>query len=143
MKPTHPIRFTRTHPDAIMPTYATEGSACFDLYAYADQTGPNMVVDTGLAFEIPAGYMMRIESRSGLGFKQGVAAFPGIVDSDYRGSVRVLLYQFVLSYKDIVVRRGDRIAQAWITPCERVSFVEVDRLSETGRGAGGFGSTGR
>ena len=137
------IGFTRTHPDAIIPTYATDGSACFDLYAYADQTGHNMVVDTGLAFEIPAGYMMRIESRSGLGFKHGVAAFHGIVDSDYRGSVRVLLYQFVPSYEDIVIRRGDRIAQAWLAPCEMVSFVEVGSLSETGRGDGGFGSTGR
>ena len=137
------VKFTRTHPDAIAPTYATEGSACFDLYAHADQTASNMVVDIGIAFEVPEGYMMRIESRSGLGFKQGVAAFPGVIDSDYRGSVRVLLYQFVPSYEPISIKAGDRIAQAWITPCERVAFIEVDSLSETGRGAGGFGSTGR
>ena len=138
------VKITRTNPDAIMPTYATDGSACFDLYAPANQRAYDfMTVDIGLAFEVPAGYMMRIESRSGLALREHVKAFPGIVDSDYRGSVRVLLYQFAPSDEPISVKAGDRIAQAWITPCERVSFVEVDSLSETGRGEGGFGSTGR
>lgn len=138
------IRITKTNPAAIIPTYATDGSGCFDLYACANQRAYDfMTVDTGLAFELPPGYLMRIESRSGLALREHVKAFPGIVDSDYRGSVRVLLYQFAPTDEPISIKAGDRIAQAWIVQSERVTFSEVVALSETGRGAGGFGSSGK
>lgn len=153
------VKIKKLHPDAIIPTYATDGSACFDLYCVCPDTNPIAIggeVDnfdgniqsatfyTGLAFEIPKGYQMLIFSRSGHGFKNSVrlANCVGVIDSDYRGEVAVRLtadnYQVPLE-----VKHGDRIAQAQILPVHRVSFIESDSLTDTERGIGGFGSTGK
>jgi dUTP pyrophosphatase len=148
------IKVKRLHPDAIMPTYATDGAACFDLYAatVVDEAraggllypGKQIIVGTGLAFEIPHGYMMRIASRSGLAFKHNIEVFPGVIDSDFRGEVKVLLncWPSVGGYHSMLIKPGDRIAQAYICEVPRVQFEEVDDLSETDRGVNGFGSTG-
>jgi dUTP pyrophosphatase len=146
------IKVKRTHPNARMPTYATEGAACFDLYAatvihktIADglYPGEHIIVGTGLAFEIPPGYMMRIAPRSGLAFKHGAEAFPGVIDSDFRGEVKVLLRRWTGSHSEpLFVKPGDRIAQAFICEVPRAEFEDADELTETARGAGGFGSTG-
>jgi dUTP pyrophosphatase len=146
------IKVKRTHPDARMPFYATEGAACFDLYAatVSDEMrgdylypGGRIVVSTGLSFEIPPGYMMRIAPRSGLAFNYGVEAFPGVIDSDYRGEVRVILRGLLGCYSEaLFVEPGDRIAQAFICEVPRLEFEEADELAKTARGAGGFGSTG-
>lgn len=148
------IRIKRTHPAARLPEYATEGAACFDLYAATVNgcaslgdivyPGHPVLVDTGLAFEVPPGYMLRIASRSGLAFKHGVDAFPGVIDSDYRGPVKVLLKCWHLADDEPPVRiePGDRIAQAYLCAVPRVTFAEVEELSATERGEGGFGSTG-
>jgi dUTP pyrophosphatase len=145
------IKVKRTHPEARMPVYATEGAACFDLYA-ATVTGIDegvlhpgcqLVVGTGLAFEIPPGYMMRIAPRSGLAFTHSVEAFPGVIDSDYRGEVKVLLRRWRFVYNEpMLIKPGDRIAQAFICEVPRLEFEEADELTETARGGGGFGSTG-
>lgn len=136
------IKIKKLHPDAVIPTYGSVGAACFDLVATDIEAGyKRCVVPTGLSFEIPEGFEMVIRPRSGLAFKDGVHAFSGTIDSDFRGEVKVLL----MSENDvsILVEKGQRIAQAIIQPVQRVSFVEVDELSDTIRGEGGFGSSGK
>jgi dUTP pyrophosphatase len=99
-----------------------------------------VTVGTGLAFEIPKGYELEVRGRSGLGFKHDVHVFNGTVDSDYRGEVKVRLYN--LGNTPIKFNKGDRIAQAVIKKVEVVKFAEAEGLSETDRGENGFGSTG-
>lgn len=135
------LNIKKLHPNAKLPTYGTDGAAAFDLYALEAVQGNGFAsVRTGLAFEIPHGHAMIIKPRSGLAFKDRVQAFSGTIDSDYRGEVRVLLEKADNSF--IYVERGDRIAQAIIIPIPRVTFTEVDQLTTTERGTGGFGSTG-
>jgi len=133
--------------DAITPTYATPGSACFDLFSIDPDTiriRPNCsaTIGTGLAFAIDPGWRVDVYSRSGHGFKNGVrlANCVGKIDSDYRGEVMVRLTNDGTT--DFCVNRGDRIAQAELNPVHRAEFVEVVELDATERGAGGFGSTG-
>jgi dUTP pyrophosphatase len=154
------VRIKKTHPAAVMPTYATDGSGAFDLYAMsvmgAFQLGANVEeghpveCDTGVAFEVPDGHVMLVFSRSGMGFKHGIrlANCVGVIDSDYRGSVKVkLTCDYDWKYDadgclPYMVKPGDRIAQAIILPVPRIEFEWADELSETARGAGGFGSSG-
>lgn len=140
---TLPVR--RLHPDAILPKYATIGAACFDLHAIEGGVvgdGLPVMFATGLAFEIPPGYVLQVHSRSGHGFKHGVrlSNCTGIIDSDYRGEVMVKLVADGGGFLNI--RPGDRIAQAMLTLAPVVELVERDELSTTERGTGGFGSTG-
>lgn len=146
-----PVKVKRLTETAKPPVYATAGAACFDLHADAPPgfppvmtlpAGSSIDIPTGLAFEIPAGFCMRIYSRSGHGFKNGVrlANCVGVIDSDYRGEVRVKLTND--GRRDVAIAYGDRIAQAEIVPVHLAEFIEVDELSETARGEGGFGSTG-
>lgn len=140
------VKIKKTHEDAIVPTYATPGAACFDLHALASgevgACGGTLSVRTGLAFEIPAGHVMLVYSRSGHGFKHGVRLVngTGVIDSDYRGEVMVCLKND--GPEPLTVMHGDRIAQAMIVPIPQVELVEVDDLTDTKRGKGGFGSTG-
>ena len=130
-----------------LPKYMSDHAAGMDLYA-AVQTdliipsGGWKLVPTGLAMAIPEGYEAQVRPRSGLALKQGISVLntPGTVDADYRGEVGVILMNH--SKDDLVVKRGDRIAQMIINKIERIAFDEVDVLPETGRGAGGFGHTG-
>jgi dUTP pyrophosphatase len=143
------LKFKRLHGDAILPTYASEGAACFDLYAITPYgivdipPGEATSVNTGLAVEVPPGWVLKVYSRSGHGFKHGIRLVNGvgIIDSDYRGELIVGLHND-RSDRVFEVRHGDRIAQAMLERAERVEIVEVDSLTETMRGAGGFGSTG-
>lgn len=150
------IKVKKLDKTAVLPTYATAGAACFDLYAVGslasinnDPDHPNewfdtysVVVRTGLAFEIPEGYVMLVYSRSGHGFKNNVRLgnCVGVIDSDYRGELKVMLTAD--EGGSMVIKGGDRIAQAMIIPVNQVSLVEVNELSSTDRGTGGFGSTG-
>lgn len=146
------LKICKLHPNAITPTYGSEGAACFDLHAILDNDvkadailpGCSFVVRTGLAFEVPPGHVLQIFSRSGHGFKHGVrlANGTGIVDADYRGEVLVCLHN---DNPDdaFVINNGDRIAQAMLMPVPRVTFHLVEQLSITERGAGGFGSSGK
>ena len=143
------IKIKRLHERAMIPTFATEGAACFDLYAMIESNKKvgiykhiPAIIRTGLSFEIPKGHAMMIYSRSGHGFNYDVrlSNCVGVIDSDYRGEVKVKLVadsgQFAVSY-------GDRIAQAMIIPVPAIEgFLASNELSETGRGDGGFGSTG-
>jgi dUTP pyrophosphatase len=140
------VNVKKLHPDAILPTYGTDGAGAFDIYAlYPKNDDPvdSFVFSTGLSFEIPKGYVMMIYSRSGHGFNDDIrlANCVGVIDSDYRGELKVKLTcdagNGIIDYD-----HADRIAQAMIIPIPRIAFNEVDELSTTTRGAGGFGSTG-
>ena len=141
------VKIVKLTPEAKTPTYATDGSAAFDLYATEPRSlefTSQVVIPTGLTFEVPADHVMLIFSRSGHGFKNNVrlANCVGVIDSDYRGEVMVKLTRDGSYVNHLAIEKGDRIAQAMILPIERVSFTEVDSLSETERGTGGFGSSG-
>lgn len=134
----------RLSPTAKIPKYQTDGAACFDLHASEDltvQPGRMAPVDTGLAFEIPHGWEMQIRSRSGKAFKNSVTAFPGTIDSDYRGEVKVLIING--GTEAFSIKAGDRIAQAKVSRAYRANIIEAEELSTTYRGNGGFGSTGK
>lgn len=137
------IKLNKLHQDAKLPTYGSDGAACFDLYAVEDTRSlfGRAVVGTGLSVEVPPGYEMVIRPRSGLAFNHGVHAFSGTIDQDYRGEVKVLMLSDS-SVSSFNIEKGERIAQASIQLVLRVEFNEVSELGDTDRGAGGFGSTG-
>ena len=129
-----------------LPAYATEHAAGLDVVAAEDLTlapGGRHAVATGFAIAIPNGFEVQVRPRSGLALKHGVTCLntPGTIDSDYRGEVKVILAN--LGREPFEIRRGERIAQLVPAPVQRAAFREVDDLDSTGRGAGGFGSTGR
>lgn len=138
------LKLKRLNSSAILPTRGSTEAACFDFHAidddYVAPNGPT-VLRTGWAVEIPPGYAMLINSRSGHGFKLGVrlANSQGIIDSDYRGEVCVKLTAD--EHYGLRIKRGDRIAQFMVLPVPSLELVEVDGLSETERGEGGFGSS--
>lgn len=140
-----PLKIKKLNNKAIIPKVATEGSACFDLSCCEDVTvinGHLVKARTGLSVEIPRGYHMEVTPRSGLASRGIIIPnSPGIIDSDYRGEVIVLLYGLFVD-KIVMFSRGARIAQAKIVKDVDVEIKVVGKLSDTERGAGGFGSTG-
>ena len=147
------IKFKKLHPDARIPTKGTEGAACFDMYAsktiILESRRGRRKVPTGLAMEIPSGYCARIYSRSS-SFLKGLDVGSLVVDSDYRGEIFVMVgYDEANADFEVgqdsayVVHEGDRIAQIKIERLEPTDFEVVEELSETARGTGGYGSTGR
>ncbi len=147
--PTVTVRVRRVRPSELpLPRYQTPHSAGMDLLAdVTDEVTfeplARRLIPTGLAIELPEGYEAQVRPRSGLASKQGLTCLnsPGTIDADYRGEVQVLLVN--VSSERTVIRRGDRIAQLIVAPVSRAELFEVEALSETVRGAGGFGSTGR
>ena len=134
--------------DIPLPCYATEHSAGMDLCAavpdeLALKPGESALIPTGFAIALPEGYEAQVRPRSGLAIKYqiGILNSPGTIDADYRGEVRVILTNF--GKADFIIRRGDRIAQLVVAPYTRVVWEEQESLSETTRGTGGFGHTGR
>lgn len=146
---TIPLKIKRLNKFVKLPKYETEQAACFDLEAFLPDNdfltiapGHSAVVRTGLAFEIPTGYKVNIHSRSGHGFKHGIslANSEGKIDADYRGEVLIKLKND--GPRNFTIYNGVRIAQAEIEEVIVAEFVEVEELSETDRGEGGFGHTG-
>lgn len=132
---------------AIIPRYMTEHAAGMDLHAALDDLvvvapGERVLIPTGLALEIPAGFEGQVRPRSGLALRQGIALVnsPGTIDADYRGEVGVIVIN--LGHTPVTFTPGDRIAQLVIAPVTRVVFDEVAELGATQRAAGGFGHTG-
>lgn len=128
------------------PKYAHNGDAGCDLYSRVDVTiepGERSLVPSGIAVSIPAGYAGFVQPRSGLAIKHGISIVntPGLIDSKYRGEISVVLIN-TDKKKSFQIKRGDKIAQLVIQKIEEVEFEVVDKLDETARGAGGFGSTG-
>ncbi|MBG1233841.1 dUTP diphosphatase [Aestuariivirga litoralis] len=128
-----------------LPAYATPGSAGLDLRAAEGavlQPGAHLLIPTGVAIALPAGFEGQVRPRSGLAVKHGVTVLnaPGTIDSDYRGEIKVPLINH--SHQNFVIARGDRIAQLVIAPVVQVTLTQVAALDETTRGTGGFGSSG-
>ena len=143
-----PIKVKKLREGAMLPTYGTEFSAGADLYACLPEDvtilpGETRKIPTGLAMEIPVGFAGLIFARSSMGTKKGLAPANkvGVVDSDYRGEFMIFLHNHGTEAQTIV--HGDRVAQLLVTPVFTPGFVETDELSDTVRGSGGFGSTGR
>ena len=135
--------------DNPLPAYETVNSAGMDLRAYLPE-GPvtlrpmqRMLIPTGLFMEIPEGYEGQVRPRSGLAIKNGITVLntPGTIDADYRGEVKIILIN--LSDTDFVINSGERVAQIIFAKCEQMEVINVESLSETERGAGGFGHTGK
>lgn len=150
------MNYVKLHPDAIPPTQATAGAAAYDLYACEETVihgfQSRTIVDTGIAIELPSDCVGLVCSRSGLAAKHGIFVLnaPGIIDSDYRGAIKVILSRLPLDTAwpsiepSFIIRPGDRIAQLLILhlPLWRSAFQEVPALSPTARGEAGLGSTG-
>ena len=143
-----PIRVKKLDPKAILPTYGSAEAAGADLYACLSEPvtiapGETFFVPTGLSLEVPKGCAGLIYARSSMGVKRGLAPANkvGVIDSDYRGEIRVVLLNH--SKQEQTIAPGERIAQMIITPVITPAYVEAEELSDTCRGTGGFGSTGK
>lgn len=146
------IKIKKLRKDAKIPTQGSAGSAGYDLYAtsstmfngiYAIPPHKTVKIPTGLAFELPDGYFAGLFARSGLATKEGLrpANCVSVCDADYRGEYMIPIHNDSDEWRNI--NPGDRIAQMILLPCQSLIFEEVDELSETERGEGGFGSTGK
>ena len=131
-----------------LPAYETASSAGMDLRAFLDadvvlKPFERKLIPTGLYIELPDGYEAQIRPRSGLAIKSGITVLnsPGTIDADYRGEIKVILIN--LSNQDFTIKSGERICQMVIAKHEKAEFIEVEEISETERGAGGFGHTGK
>ena len=140
------LKIKKLDEKAIIPTYGTEYSAGADLYALLDEDleikpGETVMIKTGLAMAIPTGYAGLIYARSSLGSKKGLAPANkvGVIDSDYRGEIKVPLFN--QSKETQIIAKNERIAQIIFTPYLKVNFQETDELDDTTRGTGSFGST--
>ena len=142
------VRVKKLKPDAVLPTYGSAEAAGADLYACLEADleiapGQTAWIPTGLAMELPVGYAGLVYARSGLAAKRGLAPANkvGVIDSDYRGEVTVVLYNHSSEVQRVC--SGERIAQLVIAPVFTPGFEEVEDLTDTDRGSGGFGSTGK
>ncbi|MBV6444175.1 MAG: dUTP diphosphatase [Ignavibacteriales bacterium] len=144
------LKFKRIDPemgDIPLPAYQSEGAAGMDIRAAVAQQfiipkGGFAAIPTNLQVEIPHGFEIQVRARSGLAFKNGIGVLnaPGTIDEDYRGEIKVILFNF--GEEDFTINRGDRIAQLILGEVHRACIIETDTLSDTSRGSGGFGSTG-
>jgi dUTP pyrophosphatase len=140
------MQVRRLDRDLPLPRYAHDGDAGLDLYAAEDvalRPGERAVVRTGIAVAVPAGFVGLVVPRSGLALRAGLSMVntPGIIDAGYRGEVKIILINHDLR-EEVLVARGERIGQLVVVPVANVTIEEVDALSTTSRGEGGFGSTG-
>ena len=134
--------------DIPLPHYATEGSSGMDIRAAVDyeivlEAGKVDMIPTNLIVEIPEGFEIQVRPRSGLAAKHGIGLLnsPGTIDSDYRGEVKIILFNF--SKEDFEIKRGDRIAQLILSKFYRAELNQTENLSSSSRGEGGFGHTGK
>lgn len=141
-------RIDESMSDIPLPSYQSEGAAGMDIRAALTEDfiiprGGYGAISTNLQVEIPEGFEIQVRPRSGLSFKNGIGILnaPGTIDEDYRGEIKVILFNF--GDEDFVVKRGDRIAQLILGKVYRAKIEETDLLSDTTRGTGGFGSTGK
>jgi len=138
----------KLHPKVQLPSYKTEGSSGMDLMAFVESSikiasNNSALVPTGISVAIPKDVEIQIRPRSGLAAKSNISVLnaPGTIDSDYRGEIKVILFNH--GSKEFIVNNNDRIAQMILVPVLKIDFEEVNDLPETIRGSGGFGSTGK
>lgn len=137
------IKFKKLRPDAKAPLQAHNGDAGFDLFSIENvviRSGGRFAVSTGIAVMIPFGFVGLIWDKSGRALNDGLKTMAGVVDSGYRGEVRVVIFN--AGENEVEIKNGEKIAQMLIQRAEEADFEEVENLDETGRGEGGFGSTG-
>ncbi|MEF3692056.1 MAG: dUTP diphosphatase [Candidatus Moraniibacteriota bacterium] len=137
------IKIKKINSEAKIPTYANKSDAGMDLYSVEDlnvEPGKILTCKTGIAMEIPFGYAGLVWDKSGVAFKGGIKTMGGVIDSGYRGEIKVILTN--LSAKEYSVKKGDKVAQILIQKVENPDLEEVIDLDDTERGEGGFGSTG-
>jgi dUTP pyrophosphatase len=137
------VKINLNHSDAKMPFYGSEEAAGFDLHSVEDRTikpKETALIGTGVHMELPKGYCVQFWDRSGIGVK-GITKFAGVIDSDYRGELKVVLHN--TTEESFEVNKGDRIIQGLIVPSFQAEFEKIDKLNESGRGEKGFHSTGR
>ena len=141
-------RISESYKNVPLPKYATEGSSGMDVRAAIENplvlpAGKVALVATNLSVEIPLGYEIQVRPRSGLAAKNGIGVLnsPGTIDSDYRGEVKIILFNF--GSEDFVINSGDRIAQLVIAEVIQAKIIESDNLNDSERGEGGFGHTGK
>ncbi len=138
------IKFKKLHKDAKLPSYAHEGDAGFDMFAIEKvvlKVGERASIPTGLAMEIPKGCVGLFWDKSGLSHRAGIKTLGGVIDSSYRGEVKIGVVN--LGQADFIFEPGDKVAQMLIQKCETAKIKEVSVLKDTTRGEKGFGSTGR
>jgi dUTP pyrophosphatase len=140
-------RIEEVFTDISLPEYATQGSSGLDIRAAVENefiisAGKVGLVPTNIRVEIPEGFEIQVRPRSGLAAKYGIGVLnsPGTIDSDYRGEIKVILFNF--GNEDFIIKRGDRIAQIVVQKIYRANFVEAEGLNESKRNEGGFGHTG-
>ena len=142
------IQIKRLNPEVKIPSYKTEGSSGMDLIAFLKdpvkiKPKSSELISTGISIAIPEDTEIQIRPRSGLAAKSNMSVLntPGTIDSDYRGEIKVILYNH--GKEDFLINNKDRIAQMVLAPVIKLNFEETDELPETIRGEGGFGSTGK
>ena len=143
------VKFIKLNENAIVPSYGSECAAGADLYAcnagkdIEIKSGETVIIHTGIAMEIPDGYAGMIFARSGIALKRGLAPANkvGVIDSDYRGEIGVILYN--IGKRSVYIQKGERIAQGVIVPIMRACFEQVKEVKTTERGRKGYGSTGK
>jgi dUTP pyrophosphatase len=137
------IKIKKIHPDAVIPQYAKPGDAGLDLYATEQivlAPGQRGLVPTGLSMELPRGYVALVWDKSGISTKNGMTTLAGVIDADYRGEYMIAMIN--LGQEVYTFEKGKKVAQLLIQPIERPEIEEVEELSDSSRGEGGFGSTG-
>ena len=142
------VLIKRLSPEVELPSYKTQGASGVDLMAYIRSTiiikpKTSCLIPTGLSLAFSKDYEIQIRPRSGLAAKNNISVLntPGTIDSDYRGEIKVIIYNH--GNEDFIVNKNDRIAQMILTPVLKIEFEEAEELPETVRGDGGFGSTGK
>ena len=137
------IKVKKLHPSAIIPSYAHPGDAGMDIYSVEDviiKAGERALVATGLSIEFPAGNVALVWDKSGLAAKNGIKTMAGVIEYTYRGEYKIVMFN--TSKQDFEIKKGQKIAQLLIQPIMTADVEEVNELSDTARGVGGFGSTG-
>lgn len=137
------IKIKKLHPEAILPNYAHPGDAGMDFFSNETTTlqpGERKLISTGISMAIPEGHVGLIWDKSGLASKHGLKTMAGVIDTGYRGEIKILIHN--LSSSPYIIEKGNKIAQMLIQPVEQKKIIEVEDLDDTARGKDGFGSTG-
>jgi len=137
------LKIKKVHEEAIVPTYAKKNDAGMDLHSVEElmiNPGEKKLVSTGISMAIPPNFVGLIWDKSGIAANHGIKSMGGVIDTGYRGEIKVVLHN--LSDKQFEIKKGMKIAQMLIQPVEQPYLIEVDELDESDRGTGGFGSTG-
>ena len=137
------IKVKKLHPDAIIPYYPHEGDAGLEIFSVEDliiKAGERALIPTGLSIELPPGYVSLIWDKSGLASKSGLKTMGGVIEHGYRGEYKIVIFNS--SKEDYPIKKGQKIAQLLVQPIMTAEIEEVQELSESSRGADGFGSTG-